>query len=95
MYFFHLRRCNFSAISAVEPDFKSILSKYKDLLKNLVSSANGINALEKLTVKLGTSKKSATLNDIGTLNVIDSQKVELTTHDPQVIWNINWVSNIF
>lgn len=60
------------------------MSKYKDLINELSDTGSGINLLEKIPIKLSNSKKSVTLSDIGTLNVIDQLKAELTTHDPQV-----------
>ena len=76
-----LKRLHYSSNS---PDFKSFLNKYKDNLKQLLTTGNLISSLEKLTVKLADNKKSTALSEIVTINLIDSQKAEITTFDPQV-----------
>ena len=73
----------------MQTDFKMLLSKYKDSIKQISTSGNGIASLDQLSVKLTSSKKPAALNDVGTLNIIDPLKVELTTFDPQVIYFIH------
>ena len=87
----HLKRLYFSTKPAFDIDFKSILIKYKGLLNELSRCGNGISSLDKLGIKLTNNKKSALLNEIGTFNIVDSQKVELTVHDPQVNYNYNYI----
>ena len=82
-----IRKFNFASASNVQVDFKTLLNKYKDSIKQISTSGNGIASLDQLSVKLTNSKKPATLNDVGTLNVIDPSKAELTTFDPQVIFS--------
>ena len=53
-------------------------------MKQISSSGNGLTSLDKIAVKLANNKKPATLNDVGTLNVIDTLRVEFTAFDPQV-----------
>lgn len=74
----------FSTKPAFNADYKLFLSKYKELINQILSSLNTSNFLEKVGVKLANSKKDASLSELGTINVIDSQKTELTTFDPQV-----------
>ena len=65
-------------------DVKSFLHKFKESI-NQISVAENISAsLEKINIKLATSKRDTPLKDLGTINAIDSQKAELTTFDPQV-----------
>lgn len=80
-----IRKLHFSSTSTVQADFKTMLSKYKDSIKQISNSGNGAAALDNIHVKIANWKKPATLNDVGTLNVIDPSKAELTTFDPQVI----------
>lgn len=79
-----LAKCSFSTKSALNSDFKPFLSKYKESLNQILSSLNTSNSLEKIGVKLGGNKNDALLSELGTINVIDSQKAELTTFDLQV-----------
>lgn len=79
-----LGKCSFSAKPALNSDSKSFLSKYKESVNQILSSLNRSNSLEKIGVKLGGGKKDAPISEIGTINVIDSHKAELTTFDPQV-----------
>lgn len=82
---FHLlRKTSFSTKSALNSDYKLFLSKYKESIATIISSSNTLNSLEKIGVKLANSKKDASLSELGTINLIDSQKAELTTFDPQV-----------
>lgn len=62
-----------------------MLSKYKDSIKQISTSGNGAASLDNIYIKLANCKKPATLNDVGTLNVIDPSKAEFTTFDPQVL----------
>lgn len=80
-----IRKFNFSSASTVQADFKTMLNKYKDSVKQISTSGNGAAALDNINVKLANCKKPTTLKDVGTLNVIDPSKAELTTFDPQVI----------
>jgi hypothetical protein len=82
---FHLlRKTSFSTKYALNSDYKLFLSKYKESIATIISSSNTLNSLEKIGVKLANSKKDASLSELGTINLIDSQKAELTTFDPQV-----------
>ena len=75
---------SFSTKPAFNVDYKLFLSKYKESVNLILSSLNTSIFLEKVGVKLANSKKDASLSELGTINVIDSQKAELTTFDPQV-----------
>lgn len=76
-------------------DFKSIMQKYKNLINELSNSGNIMCSLERISVKITNAKKAMPLNEIGTLNVIDPLKAELTTHDPQVRKYILHYINIY
>lgn len=78
------RKIAFSTKPALDSDYKSFLSKYKESLNQILSSANASTSLGRISVKLANSKKDALLNELGTINLIDSQKAEITTFDPQV-----------
>lgn len=81
-----LKKFAFSTKSINSADFKSILSRYKEEIYQLsLPIGNGIASLEKMSVKVANSKTEAPLREIGTINLIDPQKAELTTFDPQVI----------
>lgn len=79
-----LRRERFSTKLAINAHYKSFLSKYKESLNQILSTGNVSASLEKIGVTLAKNKKDASLNELGTINIIDSQKAELTTFDPQV-----------
>lgn len=82
---FHIRsKIGLSTKAFAQSDFKPFLHKYKESI-NQISVAENISAsLEKIHIKLASSKRDSPLKDLGTINVIDSQKAELTTFDPQV-----------
>ena len=75
---------NFTSKTGLQSDFNSILINYKDLLKQLSTSTNALSSLANINVKLANSNNEVLLNKISTLNIIDYQKVEITTHDQKV-----------
>ena len=78
------RLLSFSTKSGLNSNYNQLLSSYKQSVNQLLESLNSSIVLEKIGVKLGGSKKDAPISELGTINVLDSHKVELTTFDPQV-----------
>ena len=82
---FHIRsKIGLSTKAFSQSDLKTFLQKYKESINQISFGENISASLEKISVKLAASKKDTPLKDLGTINVIDSQKAELTTFDPQV-----------
>lgn len=75
---------NFASKTGIQYDFNSILINYKDLLKQLSTSTNAVSSLANINVKLANNNNEVLLNKISTMNIIDYQKVEITTHDQKV-----------
>lgn len=77
-------KIHFTTKIGIQHEFNSILSRHKDLLKLLCSSNNAVSSLADINVKLTNGKSEVLLHKISTINVIDYQKVEITTLDQQV-----------
>lgn len=80
-----VKKFAFTTKSTPSTDFKSILNKFKEEIKQLyLLNSDWVASLERVKVKVANNKIEAPLRDFGTINLLDSQKAELTTFDPQV-----------